>query len=114
MRPGGETERELDTDLTLLGGLRKGVGEAVDFVEDLGERAATGLAEGSMRARQGLFDLAGDAGRLVGLGDLGFDRASDHLSRYVSGEGGRRALSSAEVERETRAHQCRAGESDSF
>jgi hypothetical protein len=100
MNPGGETERELDTDLTLLGGLRTGIGEAVDFVEDLGKRAATGLAEGRMRARKGLFDLARGAGRLVGLGDLGFDRASDHLGRYLSGRGGARVLSSKDVESE--------------
>jgi hypothetical protein len=53
LSPGGETERELYTDLTLLGGLRKGLGEAVDFVEDLGKRAATGVAEGRMRAQKG-------------------------------------------------------------
>jgi hypothetical protein len=100
LNPGGETERELDTNLTLLGGLRKGIGEAVDLVEDLGKRAATGLAEGRMRARKGLFDLAAGTGRLVGLGDLGFDRASEHLGRYLSGRGGTRTLSSAEVERE--------------
>lgn len=100
LSPGGETERELDTDLTLLGGVRKGIGEAVDFVEDLGKRAATGLAEGSMRARKGLFDLARGAGRLVGLSDLGFGRASEHLGRYLSGRGGMRVLSSEDVERE--------------
>jgi hypothetical protein len=85
LSPGGETERELDTDLSLLGGFRRGIGAGVDLVENLGKRAATGLAEGSMRARKGLFDLAADAGRLVGLGDLGFDRASEHLGRYLSG-----------------------------
>jgi hypothetical protein len=100
LSPGGETERELDTDLTLLGGLRRRIGEGVEFGQDLGKRVATGLAEGSMRARKGLFDLAGGAGRLVGLGDLGFDRASEHLGRYLSGRGAPRMLSSAEVERE--------------
>jgi hypothetical protein len=100
LSPGGETERELDTDLTLLGGLRQGIGEAVDFVENFGQRAATGLAERTMRARKGLFDLAAGAGRLAGLGDLGFDRASDHLGHYLSGRAGKRVLSSAEVERE--------------
>jgi hypothetical protein len=99
MNPGGETERELDTDLTLLGGLSRRIGEGVGLVQDLGKRAATGLAEGRMRVQKGLFDLAADAGRLVGLGHLGFDRASDHLGRYLSGRGGRRALSGAEVER---------------
>jgi hypothetical protein len=53
-----------------------------------------------MRAQKGLFDLAAGAGRMVGLGDLGFDRASEHLGRYLSGRGGTRTLSSAEVERE--------------
>jgi hypothetical protein len=100
LNPGGETERELDTDLTLLGGLQKRLSEGIELVEDVGKRAATGLAEGSMRARQGLFNVAAGAGRLVGLGNLGFDRASEHLGRYLSGEGGTRALGSAEVERE--------------
>jgi hypothetical protein len=80
--------------------LRKGIGEAVDVVEGLGTRAATGLAEGSMRAQKGLLDLAAGAGRLAGLGDLGFDRASDHLGHYLSGRDGKRVLSPAEVERE--------------
>jgi hypothetical protein len=34
------------------------------------------------------------------LGDLDFDRASEHLGRYLSGEGGTRGLSSKDVERE--------------
>jgi hypothetical protein len=80
--------------------LRTGIGEALDFVEDLGNRAATGVAEGSMRARKGRFDLAAGAGRLVGLSDLGFDRASEHLGRCLSGGGRTRALTSAEIERE--------------
>jgi hypothetical protein len=50
LKPGGETERELDTDLTLLGGLSRRVGEGIGFVRDLGKGAATGVAEGAMRA----------------------------------------------------------------
>jgi hypothetical protein len=100
LKPGGETERELDTDLTLLGGLSRRVGEGIGFVRDLGKGAATGVAEGAMRARQGLLDIAAGAGRLTGLGDLGFDHASEHLGRYLSGEGGTRGLSSKDVERE--------------
>ena len=100
LNPGGETGREIDTDLTLLGGLRKRVSEGADLIGDLGKRAATGLAEGSMRARQGLFDLAAGVGYSTGLGDLGFARASDHLGHYLSGKGGTKPLSSADVERE--------------
>jgi hypothetical protein len=87
LAPKGETAREIGADLGLL----QLVADPEPAVRD---------AEARMRGTARSFNTFGWLGERLGLGDLGFKRAGEHLDHYLGASGTPRTLTSKEVDAE--------------